>query len=277
MAQLVNPDYTLIPDEAEVWVMFAADLAGASIADKIPDSPDATNEELEALGWDFTGYIDDEKGIPLTPSSDVRKYNAFGHRNFRVKIKNGELETTFTPLEVLNPVVKRLSFQGSASNKIGPPKNVQVYLLYRVIDEDLVGGGMVWVTLRPAPVQPDAHSGFKEGEKTWVDLKVYHTTDANGDIFQVIDATTDDVQKTYTIGAGVTAYTATVSGATSSSITTKTATALQTALRALSSVQALPSPGATVTGPDGGPLVVTFTGPVTGVSATGTGGTVTVA
>lgn len=276
MAQLVNPDYTLIPDEAEVWVQFASDMTG-SIADAMPDAPDASNEDLEGLGWIFTGYIDDEKGIPLTPSSEVKKYNAFGHRNFRVKIKNGELESSFTPLEVLNPVVKRLSFQGSAPNKIGAPKNVQVYLLYRVVDEDLVGGGQIWVTLRPAPVQPDSHSGFKEGEKTWVELKVYHTTDANKDIFQVIDASTDDVAKTVTIPGGVTAYTFTAGADTTTSITLKTKAALQNALRALASVQALPAPGATVEGPDGGPLVVTFTGPITPTTATGTGGTVVVA
>lgn len=276
MAQLVNPDYTLIPDEAEVWVLFASDLEG-SIASKIPSTPTATNEELTTMGWAFTGYIDDEKGIPLTPTSEVKKYNAFGHRNFRVKIKNGELETSFTPLEVLNPIVKRMSLQGSAPNKIGPPKNVQVYLLYRVVDEDLVGGGMVWVTLRPCPVQPDSHSGFIEGEKTWVEMKVYHTTDAAGDTFQVVDASTDDVAKQFTIAPGVTAYTATVDGQTTASITAKTATALQSALRLLSTVIALPGDGVTVTGPTGGPLVATFTGPVTTVTATGTGGTVTVA
>lgn len=275
MSQPVNPDYTLIPDEAEVWVMFKADVA--NIADKIPATPTATIEELVELGWNFVGYIDDEKGIPLTPTSEVKKYNAFGHRNFRVKIKNGELETSFTPLEVLSPIVKKLSLQGSAPNKIGPPKNVQVYLLYRVVDEDIPGGGMVWVTLRPAPVQPDSHSGFKEGEKTWVEMKVYHTTNAAGDAFQVVDAASDDVVKTYTIPPAVTAYTTTVSGSTTSSIVAKTKAALQAALRALPSVAALPAPGVTVEGPDGGPLIATFTGPVTGVAAAGTGGTVGVA
>jgi len=39
----------------------------------------------------------------------------------------------------------------------------------------------------------------------------------------------------------------------------------------------LPAPGVTVAGPDGGPLVATFTAPVTTVTASGTGGTVTVA
>jgi hypothetical protein len=93
----------------------------------------------------------------------------------------------------------------------------------------------------------------------------------------VVDASTDDVVKTYTIAAGVTSYTTTVNGTVSAAIATKTAAALQSALRLLAPVIALPSPGVTVVGPDGGPLVTTFTGPVTTVIATGTGGTVTVA
>ncbi|SIH67507.1 Uncharacterised protein [Mycobacteroides abscessus subsp. abscessus] len=63
---------------------------------------------------------------------------------------------------------------------------------------------------------------------------------------------------------------------TTVSLTAKTAYALQSALRGLGSVQALDAPGVTVEGPDGGPLVAVFTGPVPAVSATGTGGTVTV-
>jgi hypothetical protein len=82
-----------------------------------------------------------------------------------------------------------------------------------------------------------------------------------------------------TIASGVTAYTATAGANTTPSITTLTAPALQTALRALASVAALPSPGVTVTGTGGAPgtLTAVFTAAITPVSATGTGGTVTVA
>jgi hypothetical protein len=276
MSQTVNNDYTVIPDEAEVWIIMASSVTGG-IASKIPTSISVTESALVALGWERIGYIDDEKGIPLKPTSELKKYNAFGHRNFRAKVKNGELETGFTAIEVLNPVVKKLTVQGSAPNKIAPPRNVQCYLLYRVVDEDTALGTAMWVTLAPCPVQWTNSEGFIEGEKGWYELTVNHTNDSNGDTFQVVDASTDDVLKVFTIAAGVTGYTATVDGQTTASITAKTKAALQAALRLLPTVTALPSPGVVVDGPDGGPLAATFTGPVTAVSATGTGGTVTVA
>jgi hypothetical protein len=106
---------------------------------------------------------------------------------------------------------------------------------------------------------------------------VHHTNDANNDVFQVVGGSDDDVTKTFTIGSGVTAYTASVNGTATASITLKTAAALQSALRLIAPVTALPSPGVTVTGPTGGPLVAVFTDSVTTVTAAGTGGTVTVA
>jgi hypothetical protein len=269
----INSNYTVIPDDAEVWIALKSTVS--NIAALIPSAPTA---DLAGLGWSYIGVVDDEKGIPLNPSSDVKKYSGFGHRNFRVKIKNGDLDSSFTALELNNPTVKKIALPGSAANKIGMPKDVQIYLLYRVVDQDFAGGAgdFVWVTLTPASVQIKSHSGFIEGAKSWIEFTVYHTADAAGDVFQTVDGSVDDVVKTFTIGGGVTAYTATVTAVTTPSITAKTAQALQTALQALSSVQALPAPGATVEGPSGGPLVATFTGPVTGVSASGTGGTVTV-
>lgn len=269
--EAINPDATLIPDKAEVWLLLAEDVT--NIAAKIPETPD---EDLVDLGWGFSGLIDDEKGIPLDPSIEVSEYNAFGHPGFRIKLKKGKLKSGFTALET-NSVTKKIVLPGSAPNKIGAPKNVQVYVLYRFVDEDVAGGSRVWVTLRPAPVELKAHGGIVEGKLSFAEMVVHHTTDAAGDVFQVVDESSDDVAKTFTIGSGVTGYTATVDGVTTASITLKTKAALQSALRLLSTVTALPSPGVTVDGPDGGPLVATFTGPVTTVSATGTGGTVTVA
>lgn len=267
---IVNPDASLIPDEAEVWLALAS-----GVTDPATLIPSSLTTDLSTIGWSFTGYIDDKKGIPLDPSIEVKNYDAFGHPKFRKKLKNGDLNTGFTAIEI-NDVTKTICLPGSASNKRGIPKNIQVYVLYKVIDEDTAGGTMIWVTLTKAPIELKATSGFVDGEEWWAEFTVHHTTDANNDVFQVVDSTTDDVDKTFTIGSGVTAYTATVDGQTTASITTKTAAALQSALRLLSTVTALPSPGATVEGPTGGPLVVTFTGPVTVVSAAGTGGTVTV-
>ncbi|MEN4419769.1 hypothetical protein VXD82_01965 [Mycobacteroides chelonae] len=271
MAAEINPDATLIPDKAEVWVALASDVT--NIADMIPDTPDA---DLAALHWLFTGLVDEKKGIPLTPSIEVKEYNAFGHPRFRVKLKNGKLESGFTALET-NKVTKKIVLPGSAPNKIGAPKDVQIFVLYRFIDEDAGQGSRVWVTLTKAPVELKNHGGIIEGELSFAELIVHHTTDANGDVFEIVDASADDVTKTFTIASGVTSYTATAGADTTVAITALTAYALQSALRSLASVQALPAPGVSVEGPEGGPLVATFTGPIGTVSATGTGGTVGVA
>lgn len=267
---IVNPDLTLIPDKAEVWLALKSDVA--DIDAMIPAS---TDDDLLELGWEFGGYIDADKGISISPSIEVKEYDAFGHPKFRVKLKNGKLLTGFTLLET-NATTKKIVLPGSAPNRIGAPKDVQIYVLYKYIDEDRV---TIWSQLTPAPVEQSGDSGITDGGLRWFEMTVHHTTNADGDVFEVIDATTDDVTKTFTIGSGTTGYTATVTGSTTPSITSLTSAALQTALRALSSVAALPSPGATVTGSGGAPgtLTAVFTGPVTGVSATGTGGTVTVA
>lgn len=82
--------------------------------------------------------------------------------------------------------------------------------------------------------------------------------------------------KTLTVGAGVTAFTITADGATTASISNgsggATATAVQTAIRALPG-----QGGATVVGNAGGPFTITLVGTIASVTATGTGGTVTVA
>ena len=272
-----NPDYTLIPDKAEVWIVLAT--GGTNIdPDLIPSAPD---EDLAALGWDFVGLIDAAKGIPVTPSGELKEYDAFGRPRFRVKFKKGKLSTGFTALELENPVVQKITLPGSAANKIGIPKDVQIFVLYRYVDEATTQGQIVWCSLTKAPVQLKSHSGVIDGELASAELEVPHTTDAAGDVFEVVSAATlaaaDDVEKTFTIASGVTGYTVTAGADTTTSITTKTAGALQSALRALAAVQALPAPGVTVDGPTGGPLVATFTGPITPVTATGTGGTVTVA
>jgi hypothetical protein len=261
---VINADNTLIPDQAEVWLALKSNVPNISTL-----IPTTATDDLAALGWEFTGLIDDKKGIPLNPSIEVKEYDAFGHPKFRVKLKRGKLITGFTALET-NTATKKIVLPGSSANKIGAPKDVQVYVLYRFIDEGVTNGTKVWVSLTPAPVELKSHGGIIDGELSFAEIDVHHTTDANNDIFQIVAGPTT---KVYTIGSGVTAYTSTVDGQTTSSITAMTAAALQTALRALSNVG---STGATVTGSSGGPLTAVFTPPVTVVTATGTGGTVTV-
>jgi len=269
MVATVNADATLIPDQAEVWLKLASDVTDATTL-----VPANVNVDLTTLGWEFTGYIDDKKGIPLDPSIEVKEYDAFGHPKFRVKLKRGKLITGFTALET-NTATKKIVLPGSSGSKIGAPKDVQIYVLYKFVDESRT---TIWASLTKAPVELRSHGGIIDGELSFAELNVHHTTDANNDIFAVVTDATDDVTKTYTIASGVTAYTTTVGANTTPSITTLTAPALQTALRNLASVQALPSPGATVTGTGGAPgtLTAVFTASVTPVSATGTGGTVTV-
>lgn len=258
----INPDATIIPDKAEVWLALKSDVT--DITTMIPSTP---ADDLDGLGWSFCGLIDDKKGIPLDPAIEVKPYDAFGHPQFRVKLRKGTLKTGFTALET-NETTSKIVLPGSAGNRIGIPKDVQIYVLYRFVDE---GASRVWVSLRPAPVELKSHGGIVDGELSFAELVVHHTATSDGDVFETVGS--GGTVSTFTIASGVTAYTATVDGQTTSSITTKTASALQTALRALSTVG---SSGVTVTGPSGGPLVASFTDTVT-VSATGTGGSVTVA
>lgn len=261
-----NPDLTLIPDEAEVWLLLKSDVD--AIADKIPT---AVTEDLTALGWGFSGLIDAEKGIPLDPSIEIKEYDAFGRPRFRVKAKKGKLNTGFTALE-MNDVTRKVVLPGSGPGKIGAPKDVQIYVLYRFVDEDR---STIWVSLTPGLAELSSHGGIIDGELSWAEITVHHTTDAAGDIFDVITDSSDDVTRTITIGVGTTSYTLTVDGDTTGTLTLKTKTAVQSALRNLDSVEALPEPGVTVDGPDGGPLVATFTADPGTTSASGTGGTVT--
>lgn len=262
MAAEIAPNATLIPDKAEVWLVLKSDVTDIDLM-----IPTVATDDLEALGWDFTGLIDDKKGIPLDPSIEVKEYDAFGHPNFRVKLKKGKLKSGFTAFET-NPVTKKVVLPGSASNRIGIPKDVQVYVLYRFVDEDR---SKVWVALAPAAAELKSHGGIIEGELSYAELTLHHTATSEGDVFETVDG---PVTKVFTIGGGVTAYTVTVNGQTTASVSTLTSVALQTALRALAGVG---STGVDVTGSAGGPLTAVFKIAVNTISAAGTGGTVTIA
>jgi hypothetical protein len=258
----INPDATIIPDKAEVWLALKSAVTSLSAI-----TPTDASQDFETLGWSFCGLIDDQKGIPLDPSIEVKDYDAFGFPRFRRKLRNGDLKSGFTVLET-NAVTKTIVLPGSASNKIGIPKDIQVYVLYRFVDDSTT---RAWMSLRPAPAEVAAHGGIIDGELSFAEMAIHHTADANNDVFLVID---DVTVKTFTIGAGVTAYTVTVGGQTTTSITTITAAGLQTALRALSTVGAT---GVTVTGSGTGPFTAVFTASTVTATSAGTGGTVTIA
>lgn len=263
---VVNSDATIIPDQAEVWLLPKAS-APTGITSFIPPLP---TSDLAALGWQFCGLIDDKKGIPMDPTIEVKDYNAFGYPQFRVKLRNGKLTTAFTALEI-NPVTRQFILPGSTAAKKGPPKNVQFYVLYKWTDNDVTNGTKIWVTLAACPIELKSMGGIVEGELSWAECSVHHTTDANRDIFQ--EVAIYSISKVFTIGSGVTAYTVTIDGVTSGTVAALTSAALQTALLAMSNVGAS---GVVVSGSGGAPgtLTALFAVPVNVVSALGTGGTV---
>lgn len=173
----INPDATIIPDQAEVWLALKSDVT--DIDTFIPTTPGA---DLAALGWEFCGLIDDKKGIPLEPAVDVKPYDAFGYPKFRVKLRNGTVKTGFTVLET-NSVTNKIVLPGSGANKVGIPKDTQIYVLYRFADEDRA---LVWVSLRPAPVELKSHGGIIDGELSFAEMVVHHTADTNGDVFETV-------------------------------------------------------------------------------------------
>jgi hypothetical protein len=249
-----------------VWIALKSDVS--NLAAMIPATPTA---DLDALGWKFSGLIDDKKGIPLDPSIEVKEYDAFGRPAFRMKARKGKLKSGFTALE-FNDATRAIILPGSAANKIGIPKNVQIYVLYRFIDEDVSAGSRVWVSLRPALAELKSHGGIVDGELSFAEIVVHHTADAANDVFQTVGGL--PLTKVFTLGSGLTSYIVTVDGQTTAVISTLTSAALQTALRALAIVG---STGVTVTGSGSGPFTAVFTAPVLSVTAGGTGGTVTVA
>lgn len=183
----INPDATLIPDKAEVWLALkdAVDAKTNGVSDMMPDTPD---DDLDGLGWEFCGLIDNAKGIPLDPSGEVKEYDAFGHPIFRVKFRKGKVVTGFTLLEE-NDVTAKVVLPGSETGKLGIPKNTQIYVLYRFIDLDTgAKGNRVWVSLRPALAELKSHGGIIDGELSFAEIAVHHTADANRDVFQVIEA-----------------------------------------------------------------------------------------
>lgn len=174
----INPDATIIPDRAEVWLALKSEVMGLnSIA------PEAVGDDLADLGWQFCGLIDDAKGIPLEPSIEVKPYDAFGHPQFRVKLRKGTLKTGFTVLET-NSVTQKIVLPGSANGKLGIPKDVQVYVLYKFEDDDVT---RIWYSLTAAPVELKSHGGIIDGELSFAEMVVHHTSNADNDVFQVLD------------------------------------------------------------------------------------------
>lgn len=257
---VVNPEATLIPDEAEVWLALDADVA--NIAAMIPAGVD---DDLAALGWEFGGYVDADKGIKVDPSIEVKEYDAFGHPVFRTKLKKGKLKTGFTLLET-NATTRKIVLPGSADNKIGAPRDVQVYVLYKFIDEDRT---TIWVQLAAAAIEQSGDNGIIDGELRWFEMTVHHTTNAVGDVFQIVEEG-GLVDWSVTLGTQSSGtFTLTWGGNTTSAIAyNATSAAVKSALVALD--DGYTTSDWTVTGSAGGPYTVTTPVANSAVSGSGT-------
>lgn len=176
---VVNPDATNIWDEAEVYLIAAADVT--DIETLVPAS---VNEELDEQWLEgFIGLMDGDRGIPVTPEMEIIHYDAYGHRRYRSKSKQGTVQTGFTAFED-NSVTKKIVLPGSKSGKVGAPRGLRYYTCYRTVDE---GKCKILISSRPALLELTDHSGAVEGEQEAYGFDVHHANDPDGDVFFVVE------------------------------------------------------------------------------------------
>ena len=265
----VNADATRIWDGAETYVIPANEVPGGDISALVPATVGATLDPR----WLFVGLQDADAGVPVTPELEIVHYDGFGHPRYRSKARKGTLTTGFTAFED-NSVTRKFVLPGSAANRIGAPKGLRFYVLYRFEDEGYVD---ILVTTRPALFELSSHSGKTEAGQESYEITGHHANDAQGDVFIRVESEDGPTEWTVTVG-GATAgnFTLTVAGQTTAPIAyNAAASAVKSALEALSTVES-----AAVTGSAGGPYTVLLSanGAVLTGSGTGlTGGTFSVA
>jgi len=272
MTATVNADAARIWDEAETYVIPAADVPNGDITPFIPASVDAAIDPK----WLFVGLQDADAGVPITPELEIVHYDGFGHPRYRSKSRRGSLTTGFTAFED-NSVTRKFVLPGSAPNRIGAPKGVRFFVLYRFEDE---GHVEILVTTRPALLELSSHSGKTEAGQESYEMTCHHANDANNDVFVRVESAATPVATTWTVNLGGATggnFTLAVNGgpATANIASTAAATAVDSALEALAAVG---SGNASVTGSSGGPYTVTLTkgGTLTGSGSGLTGGTLTI-
>ncbi|QOC55875.1 major tail protein [Gordonia phage DirtyBoi] len=270
MPATINPDASHIWDEAEVYILPKAALNGAPIEGSAFE-PDSVNEDFTERGWLFVGLIDAAKGIPVTPEGEVKKFNGFGHTAYRTKFVQGQVQTGFTALED-NAVTAQIVLPGSSSDKIGVPRDLQFYVLYRTVDSGAADLGRM--SLRPALLELTEHSGAVEGEQEMYEFTVHHSADANKDVFKKIgNVATTDFQVTITGAPTGGTFTLTYEGkATTALAYNASAATVKSALVALD--DGYDASDFAVAGSAGGPYAISVPKPGS-LSASGsfTGGT----
>lgn len=268
MAAEVNADATRIWDGAETYVIAAADVPGGNIEALVP----ATVDDPIDPKWLFVGLQDADAGVPVTPELEIVHYDGFGHSRYRSKARKGVLTTGFTAFED-NPVTRKFVLPGSGPKRIGAPKGLRFYVLYRFEDEGYVD---ILVTTRPALFELSSHSGKTEAGQESYEMTCHHANDAQGDVFIRVESEDGPTEWTVSVGAASAGnFTLTVGGQTTANIAyNAAATAVKSALELLSTVTS-----ATVTGSAGGPYTVLLTGngALTGSGSGLTGGTFSVA
>lgn len=258
MVATINPDASHIWDDAEAWIQSKADVdAAGGIANCMPTYAD---DDFETKGWGYVGLIDAKKGIPVDPSGDVNEFDAFGHAAYRSKFSKGKLKTGFTALED-NAVTAGIVLPGSTSDKVGVPRDLQYYVLYRTIDEGF--SDVARVSLRPALLELKSHSGAVEGEQEQYEFVAHHSADSNKDVFQKLSSAPVPTKWLVTLSGTTAGDELTLTVTTSSQVASTSAiaqnaasTSVKTALESLANVGASNS---TVSGSAGGPYTITLT------------------
>ncbi|MDV6267076.1 hypothetical protein [Rhodococcus globerulus] len=180
MAPVINADASHIWDEAEVYVIPAADVT--DILTLLPATVATALDEDWLEG--FVGLLDASAGIPITPELEITHYDGFGHAQYRSKAKKGKITTGFTAFED-NAVTKKFVLPGSRPGKVGAPRGLRFYTCYVVRDEDVAT--KILISTRPALFELSSHSGMVEGEQESYEITVHHANDADRDVFHLIE------------------------------------------------------------------------------------------
>lgn len=220
MTAQVNADATRIWDGAETYVIAATDVPGGDIEALVPANVDDPIDPK----WLFIGLQDADAGVPISTELEIIHYDGFNHPRYRSKARRGSVTTGFTAFED-NAVTRKFVLPGSGPKRIGAPKGLRFYVLYRFEDEGYVD---ILVTTRSALLELSSHSGKTEAGQESYEMTCHHANDSNGDVFIRVETEGELAITTSTLPAGVvgTPYsqTLTASGGTGAKTWTKTGT-----------------------------------------------------
>ncbi|MGB3602714.1 MAG: hypothetical protein WBA38_04080 [Gordonia sp. (in: high G+C Gram-positive bacteria)] len=246
----------------------------------LPIDPAIKAGDLGTLAQDglSIGETRESQTVPDFDGNDYITFQSKYSGEFKFKMLDVDKETVLALLHgaqnVISTPANGVHGNQTEINHTGEQLPIQGFLF-----TTRSGGKLRFDTIELGRVSDVAEFKLESQDASGVEVTLKASKDDAGRLFRTF---LDDgeitmsgpIVKVFTIGSGVTDYTVTVDGQTTSSLSTMTAAALKTALEGLSTVGA---GNVTVTGSSGGPLTASFTVPVSVVSAAGTGGTVSVA